>query len=167
VSEFLPAYEATILREGGYVLHDVSGDRGGQTYAGISRKKWPNWRGWRTIDDGEVPEASDVRGFYQANFWSTLRLVEIVNQHVAECIYDFAVNAGTNVAVKLAQIVVGSTPDGLIGPKTLLAINTMDPEKFTMAFTLAKIARYRDIVRKDKTQLKFLVGWINRALEAV
>jgi hypothetical protein len=36
-----------------------------------------------------------------------------------------------------------------------------------MAFTLAKIARYRDIVRKDKTQLKFLVGWINRALEAV
>jgi hypothetical protein len=36
-----------------------------------------------------------------------------------------------------------------------------------MAYALAKIARYRDIVRKDKTQIKFLLGWINRTLEGV
>ena len=40
MAEFLPAFESMILHEGGYVLHDVPGDRGGQTYTGISRKNW-------------------------------------------------------------------------------------------------------------------------------
>ena len=67
-------------------------------------------------------------------------------------------------AVRLAQIVSGATPDGKIGPKTLAALNAMDPDKFALAYALAKLARYRDIVTKDRTQQKFLLGWINRTL---
>jgi hypothetical protein len=33
-----------------------------------------------------------------------------------------------------------------------------------LAYTLAKIARYRDIVTKNREQGKFLLGWINRSL---
>jgi lysozyme family protein len=68
------------------------------------------------------------------------------------------------VAVKLAQLVVGATPDGSVGQRTLQALNAYDPEKFVMAYALAKIARYRDIVTRDKTQAAFLLGWINRTL---
>lgn len=167
MADFLPAFEKTLLAEGGYVLHDVAGDRGGMTYAGIARNRWPQWRGWSTLDAGGTPEAREVRGFYEANFWTPLRLGEVASQAVAETIYDFGVNAGTATAVKLAQAVVGATPDGRMGPVTLAAINGVDPTQFVLAYALAKVARYRDIVMRDRGQAKFLLGWLNRTLKGV
>ena len=167
MSDFALAYEATMLNEGGYKLHKVEGDRGGQTYAGIARKSWPNWHGWGLIDAGQVPDAEQVRQFYRLNFWQPLRLDEVQHQRTAAAIYDFGVNAGPVLAVKLAQIVVGTTPDGRVGPKTLQALNEADPESFVLAYALAKVARYRDIVMRDRSQLKFLLGWINRTLKGV
>lgn len=166
-SDFLPAFEATMLNEGGYVLHDVPGDRGGQTYAGIARNRWPAWPGWRAIDAGGRPEAADVRAFYRANFWDALRLGELQHQATAAAIYDFAVNAGPAVAVKLAQLVVGATPDGRIGPVTIQRLNDLDPDRFVLAYALAKVARYRDIVQRDRVQAKFLLGWLNRTLKGI
>lgn len=167
MADFLPAFEKMIVAEGGYVNHKVAGDRGGQTYAGISRNNWPNWSGWAILDAGGEPQADLVRGFYRANFWTAMRLEEVKDQRVAEMLFDFGVNAGLTVAVKLAQIVVGATPDGRIGPKTLAALNAADPDKFVLAYTLAKIARYRDIVTRDKSQRVFLLGWINRSLKGL
>ena len=46
MSEFQPAFESMIVNEGGYKLTNVSGDKGGMTYAGIARNRWPNWSGW-------------------------------------------------------------------------------------------------------------------------
>ena len=37
MADFLPAFEQMIRDEGGYTLHTIPGDRGGQTYAGIAR----------------------------------------------------------------------------------------------------------------------------------
>lgn len=165
MSEFLPAFESALLNEGGYKLTNVAGDRGKQTYAGISRRWWPNWHGWQTIDAGDRPETAHVRAFYKLNFWDPLRLDEVKDQRVAESIYDFGVNADTKVAAKLAQIVVGCTPDGRFGPITLQALNAADPELFLAKFALAKLARYRDIVTKDRTQMKFILGWVNRLLK--
>ena len=162
---FLAAYEATMLAEGGYVLHNVPGDRGGMTYAGISRKSWPTWRGWIDIDAGSTPEAQDVRAFYKTHFWDPLRLDEVADKRVAGTIYDFAVNAGTGIATKLVQVVVGTTPDGRMGTVTLGAINAMPSERFIMAYALAKVARYREIIARDKTQLKFISGWLSRTLK--
>lgn len=165
MADFLPAFEAVLLAEGGYKLTDVPGDRGRQTYAGISRRSWPHWPGWADIDAGRTPEATLVRNFYLANFWNVIRGDEITSQRVAECLFGFAVNAGHLVAVKLAQLVVGATPDGRLGPVTLGRVNETAPEVFIAQYTLAKIARYRDIVTKDRTQLPFLLGWLNRVLK--
>jgi len=46
-------------------------------------------------------------------------------------------------------------------------INDADPEKFVLEYALAKIARYRDIVTRDRVQQKFLLGWINRTLNGL
>lgn len=164
MADFLPSFERVLRNEGGYVLHTVPGDRGGQTYAGIARNAWPRWQGWRSIDAGGEPAAEMVRGFYRANFWTPLRLEEVQSPDIARTLFDFAVNAGTGTASKLAQVVAGVTPDGRIGPKTLAALNMSDPDVFLARFALAKIARYRDIVTRDRSQAKFLLGWINRTL---
>lgn len=166
MADFLPAFEAMIRNEGGYVLHNVEGDRGGMTYAGIARNMNPQWPGWALIDAKQDVPAALVREFYKINYWAPIRGDELQHQSTAQAIFDFHVNAGA-VARKLAQLVVGATPDGVIGAKTAAALNAYDPDKFVLAYALAKIARYRDIVTRDRTQGKFLLGWINRTLQGL
>lgn len=171
MADFEAAYERTMQAEGGYVLHEVDGDRGGMTYAGIARKMNPQWAGWQYIDAGQVPPTSLVREFYREGWWQPIQGDRIVSQRIAESVYDFAVNTSAfgrpMVAVKLAQLVVGATPDGVVGDRTLAALNAADPALFEARYCIAKIARYRDIVRRDRTQAKFLLGWLNRALQGV
>lgn len=166
MADFAPAFEAMIRNEGGYVLHNVPGDRGGMTYAGIARNMNPQWPGWQLIDSGRDVPAPFVRDFYKASYWDNVRGDDIQHQAIAEAVFDFHVNAGA-VARKLAQLVVGQTPDGVIGDKTVAALNAADPQKFVLAYALAKIARYRDIVQADRSQIKFLLGWLNRTLAGV
>lgn len=84
---------------------------------------------------------------------------------MARSLFDFAVNAGVGTAAKLAQIAAGTTPDGSIGPKTLEALNAVSPELFLARFALAKLARYEQIVSRDRSQERFLLGWVRRTLK--
>lgn len=169
MADFLPAFERMIMDEGGYKLHQVQGDRGGLTYAGIARNMNPQWPGWAFIDRGETPPSQLVRDFYLAGYWQPLGCDAINEQAVAESLFNFAVNTSAPgrpvVAAKLAQVVVGTTPDGVVGPKTLQAINFMDAQLFCALYALAKLSRYRDICMKDRSQTKFLLGWVNRTLK--
>ena len=170
MAEFRPAFEKMIHNEGGYVNHTVVGDRGGQTYAGIARKFHPDWQGWGLIDrnDMDNPELTTfVLQFYKTHFWDRLKAEQIHNQRIAESLFDFAVNAGVRTAVKLAQLIVNSTPDGIIGPKTLEKVNAADEELFVAKYALAKVARYTEIVKRNRSQSKFLLGWLNRALRGL
>jgi lysozyme family protein len=167
MADFSGPYEAMIIAEGGYRLTDIKGDRGGQTYAGIARTRNPHWPGWAYIDRGETPPAALVRDFYRAEFWDRIRGDDIGSTEIAGMVFDFAVNAGVSVAVKLAQIVAGVTPDGKAGPKTAAALNNIDPQYFKTAYTLAKITRYVEIVGRDRSQGGFLLGWIRRALHGL
>lgn len=165
MADFLPAYESMLINEGGYKLTNDPSDRGSTTYAGIARNFHQNWQGWHYIDQGVMPDAQLVRDFYREKFWDMMRLNEVNSQRIARTLFDFGVNAGPGTAAKLAQIIIGTTPDGRIGPKTLEALNAADEDLFIASYALAKIARYRDIVTRDRTQIKFLVGWINRTLK--
>ena len=168
MANFLTAFEKTIADEGGYKLTNIPGDRGGMTYAGIARKPNPQWAGWELIDQQDFGSATElVRSFYKSNFWDRIRGDEIANQAIAETIFNFSVNTGVGVASKLAQLIVGVTPDGAIGAKTVERLNICTAEKFLPAYALAKISRYAQICNKDRAQSKFLLGWINRTLQGL
>ncbi len=170
MDNFEKAFEFMIKNEGGYILHKVKGDRGGQTYAGIARNFWGNWEGWEIIDndDMENPALTGfVRDFYKKNFWDKIKGDLITDPMVSESIFDFAVNAGTKTASKLVQTVVGSTPDGILGKITIGKLNDHDSQLFIMAYSLAKLARYKWICRRDPVQKKFLYGWVTRILKGV
>lgn len=166
MANFESAYERVIRDEGGYVLHTVPGDRGGQTYAGIARNMHPQWAGWAALDAGSTPSAQLVRDFYKTNFWDDIQGDALAHQAIAADIFNFYVNTGRPAKV-LAQLVVNVTPDGAFGPRTVQALNAASPEIFVLSYALAKIARYRDIVTRDRSQLKFLLGWINRTLNGL
>lgn len=166
MADFKSAFEIMMRNEGGYVLHNVPGDRGGMTYAGIARNMQPQWPGWKLIDAKKEVPTQLVRDFYKRDFWDTIRGDDIKHQAIAEAVFDFHVNTG-RPARTLAQLVVGATPDGQFGPITVSLLNAADPELFVLRYALAKIARYRDIVSKNRTQIKFMLGWVNRTLAGV
>lgn len=169
MADFAQAFERAIVAEGGYKLHTVEGDTGGTTYAGIARNKNPQWPGWAYIDRGDIPPSELVRSFYRQGWWDPIAGDDIKDQDVAYTLYSFATNSSAykvpTTAIKLAQVVVGTTPDGVVGPKTVAAINAMDPDLFVARYALARLSRYAAIVTKDKSQLKFLLGWVNRTLK--
>jgi lysozyme family protein len=96
MAQFEPAFEKMLADEGGYLLHEVPGDTGGMTYAGIARNKNPQWPGWALVDKKEFGGSLTpmVREFYRVEFWDKMRGNEISNQDVANTIFNFGVNAG-------------------------------------------------------------------------
>lgn len=168
MADFEPAFQYTIRREGGFVNHTVVGDRGGQTYAGIARNANPGWPGWLLLDANDVdnPKLTGlVRDFYRENFWKRIKGDEIADQDVATSLFDFAVNTGVKKAVTIAQLAAQITADGIVGEKSIKAINALDPEIFLLRLTIGKISRYAAICNADRTQTKFLLGWINRSVQ--
>lgn len=182
MAHFLPAFEITLLREGGYKLTNDPDDRGGMTFAGISRVHHPDWTGW-TIIDANGPDDSRlaplVRAFYREKFWDKIRGDDIASQPIAEGLYDYAVNAGVVTAVKMAQVVLSAalkrpiTPDGVVGDKTIAAFNELPTikvsadEVFDEWYAIGKIARYLLVTDRDRSQVKFLRGWTRRTLAGV
>lgn len=170
MATFEPAFQKTLRNEGGFLLHNVAGDRGGMTYAGIARNANPDWPGWKLIDRDDLsnPQLTPmVRELYQKLYWDPIKGDQITSQGIAEAVYDFAVNAGVRTASKLAQIVVDTTPDGYIGDKTIAALNAQDESVFVARYALAKVARYAEICNRDKGQSKFLLGWLNRTINGL
>lgn len=48
---------------------------------------------------------------------------------VVEILFDLTVNAGYKTAIKLAQLILDTTPDGIVGSITLEGLNKMEAEK--------------------------------------
>lgn len=166
MADFAPAFEKMIRNEGGYKMTNIQGDSGGQTYAGIARNKNPRWPGWASIDNGDTPSTADVRAFYKSNYWDKIG-GDSLPQEIAESVFDFGVNAGISLAAKLAQLVVGATPDGVIGPRSQELLAQYDPAMFQVQFALAKIKRYLDICNAKPDQMKFMRGWLNRTFKGL
>ena len=165
MAEFSYAFDYVIEAEGGFVLTNDPVDKGGMTYAGISRRAWPAWEGWSLIDAGQKVPQQIVASFYKTKFWDAISGDAIRTQSIATALFSFAVNAGVKRAVKIAQNACGAVTDGILGNKTLELLNRINPDLFLTKFALSKIAFYRDICTVDASQKKFLLGWINRALK--
>ncbi len=67
-----------------------------------------------------LPEASEIyrKNYYQANSLDRLPL------RLSAVIFDWTVHSGAGTPIKTVQKIVGATPDGKVGPKTLRAINS-------------------------------------------
>ncbi len=174
MANFKQAFQLVLQNEGSYV-NDPQ-DAGGETYKGIARKMNPKWLGWAIVDaqkkKANFPANlatnkklnSEIENFYKTNYWDKIKGDLIIEQSIANSIFDFAVNAGVGTSIKLAQAVVKTKADGIIGNMTLKAINSNFPETFLALFTIAKINRYINIVESKPSNSKFFYGWVRRAV---
>lgn len=163
-------------------------DRGAETYAGISRKNFPAWKGWEIIDRekrllGKQPAygavgyqswvkklnaaltrlpllARYVDELFRETFWNRNRLGEIVDQDLANWLYDMAVNTWDD-GNRAAQRAVGVMPDGCLGPISIKALNAADPKEVIRIATEEMKRHYIEQAKKPG-QREFLPSWLAR-----
>ena len=177
MAKFESCFKKVIEIEGGWQLTNTTGDRGGQTYAGISRTKNPAWPGWVKIDQREFDDdlKAMVKDFYREEFWNKIQGDVIESQSVAFNLFEYGVNVGIGTAIRMCQRIIKVKVDGVFGKKTLKALNTYvtdakDEKNFVLEFSLMKIFRYVAMALSDPrrehdllvSNQKFICGWINR-----
>jgi len=145
---FDEAFERLIGHEGGYVNDPA--DPGGETKFGVSRRAYPleNIKGM-TLERAKV--------LYLRDYWGPAGC-DAVPDAIKFDLFDMAVNSGVVPAVRALQRAVGATPDGILGPKTLQAINSMPAPRL-----VARLNGYRlDLMTDLKTWPVFGRGWAKR-----
>lgn len=159
MADFESAVTKTIRREGGDQFTEDPDDPGGATRFGISKRAHPEVDPQNLTLDG-------AKAIYRKEYWDPLQGDSLAVQAIAEALFDTAVNMGVAQAVKLAEVVLGLPADGTMGPALLAALNAADAGEFAAGFTLAKVARYLTLVKKNPKLEKFFYGWVRRTLEA-
>lgn len=158
MASFERAIVKTLAHEGGAKFTEDPKDAGGATKYGISQRAYPH------LDIRNLTEYQ-AREIYKRDYWDRVRCDDITSQLIAENIFDTCVNMGVRTGSRLAQVALGIEPaDGIIGSESLAKINATDEKIFLAAYTIAKVARYAHICNRDRTQQRFLLGWINRSL---
>ena len=142
MANFLAAHRLVMVNEGGWNI--TKGDKGGETYKGISRVNFPTWSGWLIVDDYKTKHPDTfknlleydlilqgkVLNFYRANFWNTIQGDQIISQNTADSIYDSAVNMGVKESIMLTQDTLfngnrNGIQYGTMDQKTLNALNNI------------------------------------------
>ena len=164
----------TLKREGGYA--NVTGDKGGETYRGISRKNWASWQGWATIDKVKpthnqiVPELEIlVSNFYYTNFFVNKGFQYLTNTGTALALFDFAVHGGfsaqqffTEFNKKFSKYIPVNSVVNAESLKLVNAANQKEVQKLIVTIREKHLARLLEI---NPSQLKFKAGWANRMAE--
>lgn len=146
--------------EGGYIWHPD--DQGGPTNKGVTLSSYREHFGeHKSVKDlKEIPYGEWMQ-IMKAGHWDKCRADEITNQSVAEIIADWCVNSGCT-GIRKAQEIAGTKPDGIVGPKTLAAINGANQRELFERLWNARKQFYINIVKKNPSQKIFMNGWMNR-----
>ena len=97
---------------------------------------------------------------FKKGFWDRWKADDIKNQSIAELLVDWCWTSGV-WGIKFPQRVLGVKDDGIVGPKTLAAINDYeDQEELFNKLWNRRKKHFQDIAKGGKA--KFLGGWLNR-----
>ena len=137
-------------------------DRGGFTVDGVTLSTFRRFYG----NDKEEADLRNItppqwRSIMKTGYWDVCKADGINDQRTAELIVDWCVNSGT-ARIRNVQTILEVRPDGCVGPVTLAAINSVDPDELYGRIMSARVAWYERIVRNDPSQQRFLKGWMNR-----
>ena len=127
---FDQAFEKLIAHEGGFV--DDRRDPGGATKYGISKRSYP---------DEDIPAMTLDRAkqIYRRDYWLPTGCDSVPDALKLQ-LFDMAVNSGVKQAIKTMQQAACVPADGVIGPQTLAAIQTMAPARFVARFNGVRLA---------------------------
>lgn len=142
-------------------------DRGGATMIGVTigtYRTYCTYKGRKrpTIIDLKNITYKEWRDIVHTLYWSKWKADLIEDQDVANIVVDWVWASGQGIGIKRVQKILGVTADGIVGPKTLAAINTANPRELVKKVYDARAAHFNAIVKANPSQKKWLKGWMNR-----
>lgn len=151
--------------EGGSVNHP--NDKGGATNKGVTIGTYTFYRKLKRLPAPTVEDLNNITSdewmdILKTLYWDKWRADEINNQSIASLLVDWYWGSGV-YGIKYPQRVLGVTADGIVGVKTLAAINDYpDKEELFQKLWNRRKKHFEDIVRRDPSQKVFFNGWMNR-----
>jgi len=146
--------------EGGYC--NVPGDRGGATKWGVTIGTYQSVYGSnKTVEDLKAMTEQQWDDIFARLYWNKWRADEIQTQAIANLVVDFIWASGA-YGVKIPQKVLGVKIDGIVGPKTIAAINSYPDQHELFAKLWHEREEFFQRIASKPTQKKFLAGWLNR-----
>lgn len=149
------------INEGGYSNHPV--DKGGPTMYGITQGVYNSYRRAKNLlfKDVRFIENYEVNEIYYKKYWlaskSNLMEFPLATVHM-----DTAINFGVTGAAKMLQALLGVKVDGILGVKTMSALQEHNQYDLALEYCEFRKERRHNIVKKNPSQGVFLRGWLNR-----
>ena len=151
MSDFFPYSVAFVLsnetfEKNGQIVSVYENPRTGEVSNwGISLKWLKRIQPTATADDVRAITQQQATNLYRSYFWDICGLGQIADPGIAARVLDLNVNQGVPHGVMLLQQALNTTADGLLGPKTAIACNMMNPDLLYSALIRAATTRYQGI----------------------
>jgi lysozyme family protein len=143
--------------EGGLVNDPA--DPGGRTFMGISEKSNPD------LWTNGPPSEPQVRARYLSRYVQGPGFDKVSDPTLQAQLIDFGVNSGPAIAIQKLQVILGVAVDGVLGPGSLQSLSRGNPRDINNRLVVARCKMIATLVQKNPSQLKFLGGWLDRALQ--
>lgn len=156
-----------ILKWEGNFVNDPS-DAGGATNKGVTIATWRSV-GYDKDGDGDI-DVQDLKllttddvinRVLKPHYWDRWQADKINNQSIADILVDWVWGSG-KWGIVIPQQLLKVTPDGIVVPKTIEALNKANPEELFKNIWWARYNYLQKIVNTRPANKKFLKGWMNR-----
>lgn len=167
-----------LKREGWDKYTDHPADRGGPTKWGITLARWRAFAGKpdATVEDLKAVDEVQARAFYLQECIHGPGFDKILDAPLRELLIDAGVNHGQTTAVRWLQLAAAVTPDGILGPLSIAAVNAGAPRALYLWICIQRLRLYGRLVSQDpilqavkrggyRLQAENAAGWNNRAAE--
>lgn len=154
-SNFPACLDFTLRAEGGWSNNPA--DPGGATMKGVTLRTFQHFYPGSTANQLRAITPVQLAKIYSEGYWKPVH-GDALPSGVDLVAFDFGVNAGPGRSVIMLQDAVGAHADGVIGPKTLAAIQATKPLSIINSMIEAQRAYYRSLSAFST----FGKGWLAR-----
>ena len=149
---FERAFKFTMDEEGGYI--NDTNDPGGETKYGITKRDYPE----EDIKNLTLDKAKEIA---LKNYWDLIDITGLPDT-IKIMLFDMGYTCGVTTAKIYLQKAVGVAADGIIGEKTITAVNRLEGSALILLYGAWRRICYLIKINENPSLSIYQSGWFGR-----